>query len=84
MYNMNDFKNLEVIIIENNSGTFTARVRAYKVLNCNTGKFVVDFISYNHADTDIKGAKGTGSKVYDTYEKAVNAAKRYVRKHFKD
>lgn len=46
-------------------------------------KWDVKFYCFNSIDYEVRGSYGTGTKCYESKEKAVAAAKRYVNKNRK-
>lgn len=44
------------------------------------GKYVCWFLLNGRANRDERGTAGTGCKLYDSYEKADAAGKRYLKK----
>lgn len=45
------------------------------------GTYSVTFISFGSLDFDVRGTDGTACKIYSTEDKAISAAKRYIRKY---
>lgn len=45
------------------------------------GTYSVTFFSYGYPDFDVRGTNGTACKTYSTKDKAISAAKRYIRKY---
>ena len=64
-----------------NDGHFMAIVD--KSLPCGRwdGTYSVSFFAFGSPDFDVRGTDGTACKIYNTKDKAVSAAKRYVRKY---
>lgn len=63
-----------------NSKGLTAIIRHYAPLNQWSGQYSVSFEAFGEMDNDYRGTNGTGMKVYDTEEKAIQAAKRYIKR----
>lgn len=63
-----------------NSEGLTATVRHFTPLGQWNGQYSVSFDAFGAMNNDYRGTNGTGMKVYDTEEKAISAAKRYVKK----
>ena len=64
----------------NSSGQLTAEVRHFSPLGEWNGQYAVHFFALGTPDNDYRGTNGTGLKVYDTEDKAIQSAKRYVRR----
>ena len=58
-----------------------AYVKPFTPLGKFNGQYIVQFEAFGHMDNDVRGTHGLGAKVYDTYEKAVASAKRYIKKY---
>lgn len=65
---------------ENNDGTLKAIVDLFRPLGCWDGRYCVSFYALGWMDNDYRGTHGTGMKVYETEQKAIEAAKRYIKK----
>ena len=63
-----------------NSEGLTSVVRHFTPLGKWNGQYSVSFEALGAMDNDYRGTNGTGMKVYDTEEKAISAAKRYIKK----
>ena len=63
------------------SGDFMAVV--CKFLPCGKwdGTYAVDFFAFGSPNFDVRGSYGTACKSYKTKEKAIAAAKRYIKKY---
>ena len=57
-----------------------AIVREFKPLGQWNGQYCTYFYALDDPDYDYRGNNGLGMKVYDTKEKAIAAAKRYVKR----
>ena len=57
-----------------------AVVRQFTPLGTWDGRYSVSFYALGAMDNDYRGTNGTGMKVYDTEEKAIAAAKRYIKR----
>lgn len=57
-----------------------ANVRQFTPLGVWNGQYSVEFYALGAMDNDYRGTNGTGMKVYDTEEKAIAAAKRYIKR----
>lgn len=67
-------------VYKTNDGNYKAYVKQFKPLGKWNGKYSVSFEAFGMMDNDYRGTSGVGVKVYDTFDKAVRAAKRYVNK----
>ena len=45
------------------------------------GTYSVSFFAFGSPDFDVRGTDGTACKTYSTKDKAVSAARRYIRKY---
>lgn len=71
---------MTIITFRTDDKKYIACVREFKPLNKWNGQYCVCFEAYGMMDNDYRGTNGTGMKVYDTLEKAIQAAKRYIKK----
>lgn len=62
------------------SGNHIAYVREFTPFGKWNGQFVVRFQAYGYDDNSYCGTDETGSKIYNSYKGAIQAAKRYVNK----
>ena len=69
---------MEEMIFRN--GEYKAYVNEYKVLGTWNGEYAVNFWCYGSPDYGCRGTHGTAVKAYETLDKAIAAAKRYVNK----
>lgn len=67
------------MIYKTNDGTRSTRVRKSRPLGVFNGEYMVEFWAYGTPDNDIRGTHGLGCKTYSTMEKAIAAAKRYIK-----
>lgn len=68
-------------VFKTKDGHFMAIVDNFFPCGRRDGAYWVAFFSYGSPDFDVRGSDGTACKVYSTKDKAVSAAKRYVRKY---
>lgn len=66
--------NGDQIIFKSDDGFFIAEIYKWDAEYC------VTFIAFGRIDYQFKGSYGTGSKSYSTKDKAIAAAKRYIKK----
>lgn len=67
-------------VYKSKNENYIAYVKYFTPMNRWDGRYSVLFIAFGDMDNDYRGTNGTGMKVYDTFDKAVRAAKRYVKK----
>lgn len=70
-----------ITLLSTSDKHYKAYIREFKPLGIWNGQYSVSFEAYGNMDNDIRGTSGTGMKVYGTYEKALAAAKRYIKKY---
>lgn len=71
---------MATIAFSTDDKNYVAYVKEFKPLGKWNGQYGVLFYAYGTMDNDYRGTNGTGMKVYDTLDKAVVAAKRYIKK----
>lgn len=64
-----------------NDGNFMTVVDKSLPLGRWDGTYLVTFFAFGSLDFDVRGTHGTACKTYSTKDKAISAAKRYVRKY---
>ena len=64
-----------------NDGHFMTVVDKSLPLGKWDGTYSVTFFAYGSPDFEVRGTCGTACKIYSTKDKAISAAKRYVRKY---
>ena len=65
------------------NGEYKAYVSKFTPLGTWNGEYSVLFICFGGIDYQLRGTNGMGSKEYETLDKAIRAAKRYVNKYNK-
>ena len=68
-------------VFRTRTGMYEAVVREFTPLGKWDGTYSVSFFALGSPDFEIKGSYGTACKSYDTKEKAIAAAKRYIKKY---
>lgn len=69
-----------VLKYEGHDGQLEAYVKEFKPLGVWNGQYCVQFYSLGSPDNDYRGTYGTGMKVYNSKQSAIDAAKRYVHR----
>ena len=63
------------------TGLYEAVVTEFTPCGKWDGTYAVDFFALGSPDYDVRGGDGVACKLYSTKEKAIAAAKRYIKKY---